>query len=104
MSFFNKLRQGTLFKQVPKFLDKKKLKKRKKSSSSNPRKKRKSAFSTLSAIDIETANAIFKVHEELTDDFESAFLLMVLDLYIMFPKLPIFETHEWLHFLGPIDK
>ena len=103
MSFFKKLRKGTLFQRIPQFLKKPKTKKRKKPLSSNPRKKRKQTFNTLSKIDTQTANAIFKVHDELTENFDSAFLLMVLDLRIMFPKLPVFEDHEWLHFLKPVS-
>ena len=103
MSFFKKLRNGTLFQSIPQFLKKPQAKKRKKSFSSNPRKKRKQTFTTLSAIDTQTANAIFKVHDELTENFDSAFLLMVLDLRIMFPKLPVFEDHQWLHFLKPVS-
>ena len=103
MSFFNKLRKGTLFQRVPKFLKKPQTKKRKKSSSSNPRKRRKQTLHTLSKIDLETANAIFQVHDELSEDFDSAFLLMVLDLRIMFPKLPVFEDHKWLHYLSGVS-
>ena len=99
MSFFKKLRQKTLFQRVPQFLKKPQAKKRKKSLSSNPRKRRKKTLNTLSKLDINTANAIFKIHDEHTENFESAFLLMVLDLRIMFPKLPVFESHEWLHYL-----
>merc|ERR1711951_809 len=109
MSFVDKLRTGTLYRSVPKFIRPKKKQKRKrkqkrarKSKKTKPRKKRRKSVHTLSKVDTTTAKAIFKVHELESPDFDSVFVLMVLDLRILYPKLSVFEKEGWLTCMTPI--
>ena len=106
MSFIQKLRTGTLYRPVPKFIktQKKKPKKRKraKKSKANREQKRRKSVHTLSKVDTETAAAIFKIHELESPDFDSVFVLMVLDLRILYPKLSVFEKESWLSLLTPL--
>ena len=106
MSFINKLRTGTLYRAVPKFIktQKKKPKKRKRArkSTANKEPKRRKSVHTLSKVNTETAAAIFKIHELENPDFDSVFVLMVLDLRILYPKLSVFETNSWLSCLTPV--
>ena len=77
-------------------------KKRKSSRISKPTKRRKqNSCHKLSNINAETANAILKLHDLETANFTSVFILMVLDLKIMFPKLDCFvEENDWFSWVG----
>ena len=106
MSFINKLRTGTLYRPVPKFIKtrekKPKKRKRARNSKANKEQKRRKSVHTLSKVDTETAAAIFKIHELESPDFDSVFVLMVLDLRILYPKLSVFEKEGWLTCMTPI--
>ena len=109
MRFLDDLRKGTLYKRMPQLIKlpkKEKTKKKKKRRIKEPtetktHKKRKKSVATLSKLDSETASSIFKLHEMISQDFASVFAFMVLDLRIMFPKLPVFETRDYLSCLAP---
>ena len=80
---------------VPKFLptlsrDPKPPKRKSKTSVPSRKRTKRSTVAKLSEINAKTANAIFKLHDLETTDFSSVFILMKLDLQIMFPKLPCF--------------
>ena len=91
---------------VPKFLptlsrDPKPPKRKSKTSVPSRKRTKRSTVAKLSEINAKTANAIFKLHDLETTDFSSVFILMKLDLQIMFPKLPCFvEERSWLSWIG----
>ena len=66
-----------------------------------PKRLKRNPESMLSKVNTETANAIFHLHDLQTADFTSVFIIMLLDLYNMFPTLPCFvEEREWLSWIG----
>ena len=79
-----------------------KTSKRKRETPTMPKKRpRKTSGAKLSELNAATANAIFKLHDLETTSFTSVFLLMKLDLKIMFPELPCFvEERPFLSWIG----